>query len=411
MFSSIFYSHLSYLDPGSGSALLASLFAVVTALLYSLKILYYKLVGKSVSEQVGSDTLIIFSEGKGYYTTYKPLIDELIARQIHFRYISLDMYDPALTIENEYMHSKLYSRSGLGFAKIAGLKAPLMLSTTPHIGTEGYPLARPQGVEKLVHIFHDYVAGAFYRLGGLDHYDIVISTGEYCREYIERVQEIRNTSKKEIVALGLPYVDSLYASLADYQAREKQADVKTILVAPSWGIKGCLNNYGTGFIKELTARGYRVIVRLHPHSAINEPQNVAQWKAELAHTGVIWDEDMYSTPAMSQADLMISDTSSVRFDFAFLYLKPVITLEIPQDSRADFEASYHDKTWYDHTEREIGVLLEKNNIGSIAETIERVLAEFNSSKLQQIRDENVANFGACAKPIVSYLVEKLKTPQ
>ncbi len=404
----VLHSHLAYLDPGSGSALLASLFAVVTALLYSLKIVYYKMIGKSVSEQVGNDTPIIFSEGKGYYTTYKPLIDELIARQIHFRYISLDMYDPALAIENEYMHSKLYSRSGLGFAKIAGLSAPLMLSTTPHIGTEGYPLARPSGVKQLVHVFHDYVAGAYYRLGGLDHYDIVISTGEYCREYIERVQAIRKTSKKEIVPLGLPYVDSLYATLSEYKGSENQADVKTILVAPSWGNKGCLNNYGTGFIKELTAQGYKVIVRLHPHSYINEPQNVTQWKAELASTGVVWDEDMYSTPAMSQADLMISDTSSVRFDFAFLYLKPVITLEIPQDSRADFEASYHEKTWYDHTEREIGVVVEKDQIASITETVERVLADFDSSRLQQLRDGNVANFGSCAKPIVSYLEEVLK---
>ncbi len=397
------YTPLAYLDPGSGSALLASLFAVLTALLYSLKILYYKLIGKSVSNQVGSDTLIIFSEGKSYYTTYKPIIDELIERKIHFRYISLDVYDPALTIESEYMHSKLYSRSGLGFAKITALKTPLMLTTTPHIGTKGYPLARPKEVEKLVHVFHDYVAGAFYRQGGLDHYDIVISTGEYCKEYIERVEAARHTQNKEIIALGLPYVDSLYSSLSQHPSLEKSQGGKSVLVAPSWGSKGCFNSYGTNFIKELTAQGYKVIIRLHPHSHIAEPQNVDKWKTELSDTGALWDEDMYSTPAMKQADILISDTSSIRFDFAFLHLKPVITLNIPQVNRADFEASYHDKTWDELMEREIGVVLEKSSISSITETVEHVLCQFDSSKLQHIRDEHVANFGSCAKPIVTFL--------
>ncbi len=405
MISSIFHSQLSYLDPGSGSALLASLFAVATAVLYSLKILYYKLIGKSVSKQVGSDTLIIFSEGKGYYTTYIPLINELIARKIHFRYISLDMYDPALTIESEYMHSKLYSRSSFGFAKIAALKAPLMLSTTPHIGTEGYPLARPIGVEKLVHVFHDYVAGTYYRLGGLDHYDIVISTGEYCEEYLRRVEEARNTPKKEIIALGLPYVDNLSAKLSQETQQNEPRDVKTILVAPSWGLKGCFNNYGTDFVKDLIAQGYRVIIRLHPHSSINEPQNVALWKAQLAHTGAIWDEDIYSTSAMMQADLMISDTSSVRFDFAFLYLKPVITLDIPKESRADFEASYHEKTWDSLIEHQIGAVVEKSKISSLAETIRHILENYDADRLKKLRDDNVVNFGCCAKAIVNYLEE------
>ncbi len=403
--SHLFNAHLAYLDPGSGSALLASIFAVITALLYSAKKFYYKLLGKSISSKVGDDTLIIFSEGKGYYTSYEPIIKELIERKIHFRYVSLDMYDPALTIENEYMHSKLYSRTGMGFAKIAALKAPVMLSTTPHIGTEGYPLARPSQVDQLVHIFHDYVAGAYYRLGGLDHYDVAITTGEYCREYIERVESLRNTKKKKIIPLGLPYVDSLVTSLSEYPGLEKNSDSKTVLVAPSWGNKGCLNNYGTDFVKNIVSQGYKVIIRLHPHSYINEPQNVTKWKEELAGTGVVWDKEIYSTPAMSQADIMISDTSSVRFDFAFLYLKPVITLHIPEASRADFEASYHEKIWYDYTEHEIGEVIDKSKISHIADSIERVMKSCNAAKLQQLRDDNITNFGTSAKPIVSFLEE------
>ncbi|MFI3244558.1 MAG: CDP-glycerol glycerophosphotransferase family protein [Akkermansia sp.] len=396
---------LAYLDPGSGSALLAAMFAVVTASLYSLKALYYKILGKQVSSKVGSDTPILFSEGKSYYTSFEPIINELIRRKIHFRYVSLDMHDPALMIESEYMHSKLYSRSGLGFAKIEGLQAPLMLATTPHIGADSYPLARPRKVKHLVHFFHDYVAGTYYRLGGLDHYDVVISTGEYCREYLERVEEKRQTPKKEIIALGLPYVDTLSAQLAQVAKPAKTDEKKTILVAPSWGMKGCLNNYGTAFIKDLIKQGYQVIIRLHSHSYIAEPQKVAQWKTELSQTGAVWDEDIYSTNSMLQADVLISDTSSIRFDFAFLHLKPVITLDIPQASRADFEASYHEKTWDMIMEHQIGAVVTQEKISELPEIIKQVLENYDSQRLQDLRDHHVVNFGQCAKPIVSFLEE------
>ncbi len=399
---------LAYLDPGSGSALLAALFAVVTAALYSLKALYYKLLGKETSSKASNDTPILFCEGKSYYSSFEPIIRELIQRKIHFRYVSLDMYDPALTIESEYMHSKLYSRSGLGFAKIESLQAPLMLATTPHIGDDSYPLKRPSKVKHLVHFFHDYVAGTYYRRGGLDHYDVVISTGEYCREYLERIEEKRQTPKKEIIALGLPYVDTLSAQLAQEDKPAKQDDIKTILVAPSWGMKGCLNNYGTSFIKDLCNQGFKVIVRLHNHSYIAEPENVAKWKEELAQTGAIWDEDIYSTSSMLTADIMISDTSSVRFDFAFLHLKPVITLDIPRASRRDFDASYHDKTWDMIIEHQIGAVVTKENISELPSTINQVLANLDSHQLQDLRDKNVVNFGQCAKPIVTFL-EELKT--
>ena len=43
---------------------------------------------------------------------------------------------------------------------------------------------------------------------------------------------------------------------------------------------------------------------------------------------------------MRKSDLLISDTSSIRFDYYFIYKKPIITLEINDFNMKEYE--YHD---------------------------------------------------------------------
>ena len=51
----------------------------------------------------------------------------------------------------------------------------------------------------------------------------------------------------------------------------------------------------------------------------------------MALPNVHWDESKDPLNSFSKASLLISDTSSIRFDFSFLTLRPVITLKINND--------------------------------------------------------------------------------
>ena len=106
---------LAYLDPGSGSALVGTLIAVAGAGLYSLKSFFYRLVRKPTPEEIeaaknANPDIAIFSEGKNYWGTFKEIVDELISRKVHFAYYTLDLHDPALLIDSEYMHSRLFDK-------------------------------------------------------------------------------------------------------------------------------------------------------------------------------------------------------------------------------------------------------------------------------------------------------------
>ena len=115
--------------------------------------------------------------------------------------------------------------------------------------------------------------------------------------------------------------------------------------------------------------GFEVVVRPHPHSMIFEPEFIESCKAETEDLpGVSWDFASDGTLSMRKSRILISDTSSIRFDYAFLYSKPVITLEIPRGKQDEFEISYFDDpVWIERTETQIGVIVNKETMNSISE--------------------------------------------
>ena len=89
---------------------------------------------------------------------------------------------------------------------------------------------------------------------------------------------------------------------------------------------------------ELARKDWQVIIRPHPHSFKHEPDLINKLQRQSANIpNVVWDTKLSPVEAMSRAILMISDTSSVRFDFAFIYERPVLSLEIPAENMPGFE--------------------------------------------------------------------------
>lgn len=89
----------AYLDPGSGNAIICLILSLAGAVLYYLKSVFYRIIsivtGKKISHEK-NEKVSIFSEGKNYWLTYKPIVEELIACKISFIYYTIDIDDPAL---------------------------------------------------------------------------------------------------------------------------------------------------------------------------------------------------------------------------------------------------------------------------------------------------------------------------
>ena len=409
---------LAYLDPGSGSALVGTLIAVAGAAVYSLKSFFYRIVsGKGGGDHsrittADLNSIAIFSEGKNYWNTWRLIVEELIARKVHFAYYTMDLHDPALLIDSEYMHSRLHDKNkSVSYHKLSNIKADILLATSPNIGTPGFPIRRSPNVKKMAHVFHAFADISAYHKGSLDNYDVVLTVGPHQEKYIREVEAARCIKPKTLLPVGLPYFDAQYLALTNNQSI-KHSDIRTILVAPSWGAKGCLKEYGIGFVKELAEAGYDIIVRPHPQSYIAEPEYIAKCQAETArYKNVVWDGETIGSVSMEKSDLLISDTSSIRFDYAFLYGKPVITLDIPKTSQQEYDGVYQKTQWGDDAASKIGCVLNHDSIGSILAEVKRLASTVrlgsSSSTLLAFRNETISNLGASHKAIVAYLQKEV----
>ena len=409
----------AYLDPGSGNALVCLFLSLIGAFFYYLKSFFYRIVLKIKGEQYTQkldEQVALFSEGKNYWYTYKPIVEKLIDKKIPFIYYTMDFEDPALRIDNKFMHSKYVGSGNRGFAKIGSLKTKLLITTTPNIGCPEYPLRRPSKVKKLCHVWHSICDSSCYHLGALDHYDVALTVGKWVEEPLRTIEQIRKIKTKEIIPVGLPYFD-LLKSIYDRRITE-QAEVKTfnsdqnnkpkvILLAPSWGAKSCLRTYGTEFIHKAIENGYQIILRPHPQTLKVEGEFLKKLQNEFKYTSQVkFDFNPDATDSMMKSDMMISDKSGVRFDYALIYEKPVLTLDVPATSLDEYEAILLGRLWGEDEAKFIGTKLQPNQKEQIMDSVEKTL-QFKSEDIKMLRDNVLVNYGSSADKIVEWVKSEI----
>ncbi len=413
----------AYLDPGTGNALIYVLLSLLGAVIYFIKGFLYKIT-KSKSEEDSSNVvfnkkdIVIFSEGKIHWNTFKPIVEKLLEKQQHFCYYTMDIEDPCLTIANRLMDNRYIGDGNSAYAKIGNLSANLVLSTTPNIGTKGYPIPRSKKINKLIYVSHGFDDMAFLQRGSLDNYDVVLLMGDVEETNIRKLEELRNLPKKELIPAGLPYLDDLIikANSDTYLTAEELKENAnfnsnnesiTVLLAPSWGDKGFLKVFGVKFIKELANKKFNIIIRPHPYSFKVERKLVQDIQEKLKHfENIKMDFNSDGSLSFREADILISDFSAVRLDFAFVYQKPFITIPISfsEETLQEYEIADLGSSWIEEHIDEIGYTLKEGEIDSLDSIIIKVLSEKSNKEILEFRNRHVYNLGNSGEVIADYLI-------
>lgn len=109
-----------------------------------------------------------------------------------------------------------------------------------------------------------------------------------------------------------------------------------------------------------------------------------------------------SISLISTLFLLVSLKSSIRFDFAFLYKRPVVTLDIPPASLDAYEATYLPKLWEEETANKIGISLNLKEKDRIVEIVEKAL-QLNSTTIEKIGTESISFIGQSSIQIANWL--------
>lgn len=406
----------AYLDPGTGSALVCVLVSVATAATYMARTVVYAVRGKwrdrnaapAERTRARDDAgLLVFSEGRDYWPTFKPVVEALLARDIRFRYWSMDVEDPALALEDPRMDARYIGHGALAYGRVAAARAGVMLATTPNIGCPGFPIPKPTHVDCLAHVLHGCCDITYYRRHSLDHYDAVFTLGPAMEKSVRRLEALRGLPAKTCVVAGAPNLDGLARNTRSASAGPRGRARPVVVLAPTWGMKGFLRTCGVAFIEALARDGaYELILRPHPQSWRKEPRFMRGVAERLSACGVAVDRALSPADTFDRADLLISDISGIRFEFAFLRERPVITLAVPAEDEAAFEAADLPDSWeYDAAPR-IGAVLTPDTLADLPSAVARALAK-PPADFAAVRGEYLHNPGHAGEAIADWLAARL----
>ncbi len=409
-----------YIDPGTGSMLFAILIGVIGAANYLLKDWIVKirflLSGgrQKVDENAEKIPIVIFSDDKRYWNVFEPLCREFDRRGVDIVYMTASPDDPAL--ENSYKHIKgeFIGENNKAFAKLNFLNATLVLSTTP--GLDVYQWKRSKKVQYYVHMLHAANEIAGYRMFGTDYYDALMLSGEYQVRDVRYLESIRNLPAKEIVKIGIPYLDEMYnrlhKSMESEERKEKQE--RTVLLAPSWGKSAILSKFGERIIDVLIETGYSIIIRPHPQSFTSEKEMIEKLMEKYPNSEKLeWNRDNDNFEVLKRADILISDFSGVVFDFSLVHEKPIIYTDTKFD-KGPYDAWWLKTPYWTFTALpRIGQELNEGNLHSLKEMIDSCLSDEKYSKgRQEVINETWEHRGEGTQRAVDYILskyEQLKT--
>jgi len=397
-----------YIDPGTGSMLFTILIGVIGAGIYSLRMLWikarFKLSGGKIEESTKKIPFVIFSDDKRYWTIFEPICRELDKLGKDVVYMTASADDPALACTYAHVKAEFIGRENKAFTRLNFLNASIVLSTTP--GLDVYQWKRSKGVAYYVHIPHAANDITLYRMFGLDYYDAVLLSGDYQLRDIRALEKLRNLPAKELVKVGIPYMDKMARRLQE--AGPAPEHPRTVLLAPSWGKSAILSVYGGKIIDVLLKTGYHVVVRPHPQSFTSEAEMLEKLMAEYPESEQLeWNRDTDNFEVLRRCDILISDFSGVIFEFALVQDKPIIYTD------PKFDVSLYDAWWLKTPLWTVSALprlgreLTEENMENLKELIDSCLTDPRfAEERQKVKAETWAYDGEGAQRAAAYLVEK-----
>ena len=164
--------------------------------------------------------------------------------------------------------------------------------------------------------------------------------------------------------------------------------------------------------KLLAQAGYHVILRPHPQSFISDKEVIEKLQRELdGIDNIEWDRNPDGFKSLSRAKLMISDVSSVISDFAFVFLRPVITVG-NGPLKEGFEAwKIPHEAWDTDAFNTLGKRVLPGHENEIIDAVKELLNRHEDmrSQIESIREANVVNFGCAGEPIAQALIDMVNS--
>ncbi len=354
-------------------------------------------------------TLVFFGESGIFYRYYEDYIEYICAHSdLDICYISSDTEDPIFNSANKRI-KPFYIKNSLATA-FARLDCRVLVIATPDLNSSAVKRA-PDPV-KHVYAFRGIASvHQAYRKNAFDHYDALLCVAQYQISELRKMEELYRLPVKDLILTGYPLVERIYREHLNFKASAKEKAALVCLVAPTWDATGgkssildvCINE----LIAELSKTPYEVWIRPHPEYAKRFPKKMAEIKKAIdRHKNVSLQTSLSSMQCLHEADLLITDHSSISMDYALgterqpLFIDTQLRVDNPQCGEVGIEPIenvYRDR---------LGVCLRPENMKDIGKKLEDILQSRDQyeQSVPAMREVLVANWQNAAQVGGNYIL-------
>jgi hypothetical protein len=211
------------------------------------------------------------------------------------------------------------------------------------VNTDFFEMTNLRRRTKRIHLFHG-VAGKYGLDAPVDFAReiasftcLMFSNQDRMRRYIQA--GLVPDDGRTAALVGYPKLDALVDGSLDRAAiaarLRLRRDLPTVLYAPTWSPYSSMNLMGESIIETLATAGYQVIVKLHDRSYDRLPRGSGgiDWARRLDayadHPRVRVSRDPDATPLLFFSDAMVTDHSSIGFEYMLLD-RPLVIVDCPE---------------------------------------------------------------------------------
>ncbi len=278
--------------------------------------------------------LVFFGESDIYWYYYVDYIEHILANSDReICYLSSDLDDPVFKKEGQRI--KPFFIKNLLAAALAKLDAKVLIMGTPDIN-KGVVKRAPDPVHH-VYAFRGIASThQAYRLGAFDHYDTLLCIAQYQIDEVRKTEEIYRLKPKKLPLIGYPPVERLYREHQIYKTQRAPHpdDGQICLVAPTWDPlkrgSSLMDNCIDEMLEPLAKSGFQVWLRPHPEFFKRFPKKIeAIRKQMIKYPNLSFQMEFGSMQCLHEADVLITDHSSIAMDYVIATERPVLYIDTP----------------------------------------------------------------------------------
>ena len=351
--------------------------------------------------------IVFYAENKASMNHFRLLISELTKKSDYkICYVTSVKNDPILSSNADNIFT-FYIGDGIARTKFfLELKAKVLIMDMPDLNTFHIKRSKVYPVH-YIYIFHSmFSIHSYLRKGAIDNYDTIFCVGEHHKNEVLEIEKVYDLKSKKLIDYGFGRLDTL---LQEKEGIGKKLDKENlIIITPTYGENNLLKVCGVEIIDMLLENNFKVLLRPHFRIFQENPDLIEEIEKKfLDHEnfrledGVIAKEDFHSSKCL------ISDWSGISMEYAFVFERPVIYIDVPQKIMND-EMEKIPLTPLEVSIRErIGYVINPKKLNEIPTILTEINDKPRTEEITEIRSQTVFNIGTSAKVGAEYIVKIL----